>query len=176
VSSISSASWKLFQAIGIAERLEGKGCPIERIWVSDGLAARHAGLRATARRRHADGHHVREPRDAAWHLRDCSAQAAEQLSLFQPDKHGGVWSATWMGCGSHWRAGNKLAGSLLVAAEGRASPTREAARDSRSRQWRYDHVAIVTAFHHEIDHAGTAYEIFYPGGPFALLPMHALAR
>ena len=35
VSSISSASWRLFQAIGIAGRLEGKGCPIERIWVSD---------------------------------------------------------------------------------------------------------------------------------------------
>ena len=37
VSAIASASWKLFSAIGIAARLEGKGCPIDRIWVSDGL-------------------------------------------------------------------------------------------------------------------------------------------
>src|ERR1700759_3932523 len=37
VASIASASWKMFDAIGIAQRLEGRCCPIERIWVSEGL-------------------------------------------------------------------------------------------------------------------------------------------
>ena len=37
VSAISSSSMKLLEAIGLGPALEGKGCPIEQIWVSDGL-------------------------------------------------------------------------------------------------------------------------------------------
>ena len=37
VSAISSSSMKLFEAIGLGPALAGKGCPIEQIWVSDGL-------------------------------------------------------------------------------------------------------------------------------------------
>ena len=59
---------------------------------------------------------------------------------------------------------------LLIAAEGRNSPTRAAA-GIRIAQWRYDHSAIVGAFHHERSHEDVAYEIFYPAGPFALLPL-----
>ena len=37
VSAISSTSYAMLQAIGVARHLDGKGCPIDRIWVSDGL-------------------------------------------------------------------------------------------------------------------------------------------
>jgi 2-octaprenyl-6-methoxyphenol hydroxylase len=37
--------------------------------------------------------------------------------------------------------------------------------------WRYDHMAIVSVLHHQLPHDNVAYEIFYPTGPFALLPM-----
>src|SRR3546814_4025574 len=66
--------------------------------------------------------------------------------------------------------GTVLTASLLVAAEGRHSPTREAAHINVAR-WGYDEVAIITAIHHEKSHENTAYEIFYPDGPFAVLPM-----
>jgi 2-octaprenyl-6-methoxyphenol hydroxylase len=66
--------------------------------------------------------------------------------------------------------GTALSASLLVAAEGRHSPTREAAHINAAR-WTYDEVAIVTAIHHDKPHDNVAYEIFYPDGPFALLPM-----
>jgi len=59
---------------------------------------------------------------------------------------------------------------LLIAAEGRNSPTRTAAGIPVA-TWRYDHAAIVGAFHHERPHDSTAFEIFYPAGPFALLPL-----
>jgi 2-octaprenyl-6-methoxyphenol hydroxylase len=49
---------------------------------------------------------------------------------------------------------------------------REAA-DIRIAQWRYDHVAIVATVTHERAHEAVAYEIFYPDGPFAILPMLA---
>jgi 2-octaprenyl-6-methoxyphenol hydroxylase len=59
---------------------------------------------------------------------------------------------------------------LLVAAEGRNSPMREAA-GIRVARWKYDHSAIVSTLRHERPHDNVAYEIFYPSGPFALLPM-----
>ena len=37
VSAISSTSYAMLKAIGVAQHLDGKGCPIDRIWVSDGL-------------------------------------------------------------------------------------------------------------------------------------------
>ena len=63
-----------------------------------------------------------------------------------------------------------LRAPLLVAAEGRNSPTREAA-GIRVARWKYDHAAIVSTLRHELPHDQVAYEIFYPAGPFALLPM-----
>jgi 2-octaprenyl-6-methoxyphenol hydroxylase len=59
---------------------------------------------------------------------------------------------------------------LLVGAEGRSSPTREAAGIPMAR-WRYDHSAIVATISHQRHHENVAYEIFYPSGPFAILPM-----
>ena len=59
---------------------------------------------------------------------------------------------------------------LLIGAEGRNSPTREAARIPLAR-WRYDHAAIIVGIEHERHHENVAYEIFYPTGPFAILPM-----
>jgi 2-octaprenyl-6-methoxyphenol hydroxylase len=66
--------------------------------------------------------------------------------------------------------GRKLFAPLLVAADGRNSPMREAA-GIRVARWKYDHHAIVSVLRHERPHENVAYEIFYPTGPFALLPM-----
>jgi len=38
-------------------------------------------------------------------------------------------------------------------------------------RWSYDHNAIITAFTHERPHGNIAFEIFYPAGPFAILPL-----
>src|SRR5918997_4429512 len=36
-TAVASASWRMLEAIGVGERLEGQGCPIRSIRVSDGL-------------------------------------------------------------------------------------------------------------------------------------------
>src|SRR3546814_482462 len=36
-TAVASASWRMLEAIGVGERLEGQGCPIQSIRVSDGL-------------------------------------------------------------------------------------------------------------------------------------------
>jgi len=66
--------------------------------------------------------------------------------------------------------GRVIGAPLLVAAEGRNSPMREAA-GIRVARWKYEHSAIVSTLRHEHLHDNVAYEIFYPAGPFALLPM-----
>jgi 2-octaprenyl-6-methoxyphenol hydroxylase len=66
--------------------------------------------------------------------------------------------------------GRLLMAPLLVGAEGRSSPTREAANISLAR-WQYDHVALVMTVSHALWHENVAYEIFTPTGPFAILPM-----
>jgi 2-octaprenyl-6-methoxyphenol hydroxylase len=66
--------------------------------------------------------------------------------------------------------GREVGAPLLVAAEGRNSPMRDAA-GIRVARWKYDHSAIVSTLRHERPHEHVAYEIFYPSGPFALLPM-----
>ncbi len=166
VSAISSASWKLFEAVGIAPHLEGRNCPIERIWVSEGLT-RGALDFAPDADDGAMGTMVenRELRVAI----EATAATVPEITRYQPDK------AVDVARGDHGvtvrlASGAELRASLLIGAEGRGSPTREGAGIPVAR-WAYDHCAMVTAINHEKSHGNTAYEIFYPGGPFALLPM-----
>ncbi|MET0248869.1 MAG: UbiH/UbiF/VisC/COQ6 family ubiquinone biosynthesis hydroxylase [Sphingobium sp.] len=166
VSAISSTSWAMLEAIGVTPFLEGKGCPIDRIWVSDGLEPGALDFVPDAD----DGVMGtmvpnRDLRAALEH----AAGRAQHLTRFQPDRA----TATQRdadGVTLTLASGQTIQGALFVGAEGRNSPTREAA-GIRTTRWQYKHTAMVTAIDHEIPHANTAYEIFYVGGPFALLPM-----
>jgi 2-octaprenyl-6-methoxyphenol hydroxylase len=66
--------------------------------------------------------------------------------------------------------GGSVRGALLAAAEGKASPLRQAA-GIRTVEWRYPQTAIVCTAWHERPHLGIAVEHFLPAGPFAILPM-----
>ncbi len=59
---------------------------------------------------------------------------------------------------------------LLVGAEGRFSPTRSQSSIS-TKTWEYNQMALVAHIQHEKPHNGTAWEIFLPEGPLAVLPM-----
>ena len=166
VSAISSTSYAMLSAIGVARHLQGKGCPIDRIWVSDGLEPGALDFAPDAE----DGvMGIMFPnRDMRVALAQTAAEA-ENLTRFQPDRATHV-DRNADGVTLTLSSGETIHGALLIAAEGRNSPTREAAGINTTR-WTYKHVAMVTAIDHDVPHANTAYEIFYPGGPFALLPM-----
>jgi 2-octaprenyl-6-methoxyphenol hydroxylase len=68
--------------------------------------------------------------------------------------------------------GPRIECQLVVAAEGRNSPLREAARIPVT-TLPYSQTAIVCAISHEKPHHNTALEHFLPSGPFAQLPMCA---
>lgn len=66
--------------------------------------------------------------------------------------------------------GSEFRASLIVAADGRKSPAREAAH-IHMRGWDYDQTGIVVTVSHELPHNGRAEEHFTPDGPFAILPL-----
>ena len=66
--------------------------------------------------------------------------------------------------------GAEIAAALLVAAEGRNSPLREAA-SIKVVGWSYPQTGIVTTVRHDRPHGGRAVQHFLPSGPFAILPL-----
>ncbi len=68
-----------------------------------------------------------------------------------------------------------LRAALVVAADGRPSPTRRAA-GIQVQRFDYHQSGIVCTVAHEKPHHGVAHEHFLPSGPFAILPMHGTAE
>ncbi len=60
--------------------------------------------------------------------------------------------------------------ALVVGAEGRNSPLRQAAGIGTV-GWAYDQHGVVATVSHTHDHGGVAQEYFLPSGPFAILPL-----
>jgi 2-octaprenyl-6-methoxyphenol hydroxylase len=165
-SAISSASMAMFNALNLSEALTGKGCPIERIWISDGLKpgeidfvpAEEDGFLGVMFENRVLRHTLYE-----------AALKRPEISLHMPVDIESI-ERTAAQVAVTLANGKTLAASLLIVAEGRKSATRDQA-GIRTASWQYDHEALVTAITHEKPHRQIAYEIFYPTGPFAILPM-----
>lgn len=165
-SAISTASWNLLCNIGLKERLEPLGCPIAAIAVTDGMKPGRIDF---------------QPKPDEGTLGRMFANRDIRIALFEAARaepliawHSGAEPAQ-RERGAHGVAvtlqdGRTLQGNLLIGAEGRQSPTRAEA-GLVSAKWDYSHRAIVTAITHEKPHDGVAWEIFYPAGPLALLPL-----
>jgi 2-octaprenyl-6-methoxyphenol hydroxylase len=170
-TAVSSSSMRMFRQIGVLDHLPEPGCPIGAIRVADGLAPgaltfepgedgeplgvmhENRYLRAALRARAEAGSRI----DLRW-----KSNIAE---VVRDDFSGQVRLAS----------GEVLSAPLIIGAEGRKSPSREAA-GIRMARWSYRHTAIVSTLAHTVPHEHIAYEIFYPAGPFALLPMTDLAN
>ena len=163
-SAIASASWRMLEAIGLAEKLAPFGCKIRRIEVRDGLSTDALDFTPA---HDALGTMV-ENRILRRVLRE-AALAAEHIDLRMPARAMSVTRGA-AGVVATLDDGQTISADLLVAAEGRNSPTRGAA-GLRTANWKYESAAIISAFDHSLPHDNVAHEIFYPQGPFALLPM-----
>jgi 2-octaprenyl-6-methoxyphenol hydroxylase len=164
-SAVSSSSMRMLRTIGVTDHLAEPGCPIWRIAVADGLEP--GGL-------HFDPDD-NEP--LGWMHENRNLRAALQTRAEAGPNTWLLWKSRITGVerGDHGvivalEDGRKLRAPVLVAADGRNSATREAA-GIRIARWKYNHQAIVSVLRHERPHENVAYEIFFPSGPFALLPM-----
>ena len=165
-SAVSSSSMRMLEATGVADHFPAPGCPIRKIQVADGLEPGGLAFEPEAGDDPLGQMHENRHLRAALRAR---AEAGRQLWLLWKSRVAGVDRGDH-GVVVALEDGRKLCAPLLIAADGRNSPMREAA-GIRIARWRYDHCAIVSVLRHERPHDNVAYEIFYPSGPFALLPM-----
>ncbi|MFM5916818.1 MAG: FAD-dependent monooxygenase [Novosphingobium sp.] len=165
-SAISTASWNLFTNIGLADRLEPLGCPISSIAVTDGMKPGRIDFQPGKD----DGSLGRMFANRDIRLALFEAARAEPAISWVSGVEPVARERSEHGVSVVLNDGRKLEASLLVGAEGRQSPTRAEA-GLNSARWDYSHRAFVTAITHEKPHEGVAWEIFYPAGPLALLPL-----
>ena len=165
-SAISTASWNLFRNIGIAEGLEPYACPISSIAVLDQMKPGRIDF-------------TPEPHEGS--LGRMFANRQLRLALFEAAAKEPLieWLAPVdvasrergeFGVSATLGDGRVVEAALMVGAEGRSSPSREE-EGLKMATWDYQHRAIITGLDHEKSHDNVAWEIFYPAGPFALLPM-----
>ncbi len=165
-SAISTASWNLFGNIGLAERLEPHACPIANIAVTDGMKPGRIDFQPAPH----EGSLGRMFANRTLRLALFEAAKAEPLIAWHSRAEVVERERGEFGVSAMLADGAKLEAALMVAAEGRNSPTREEAGITVAK-WDYRHRAIVTVLGHEKPHENVAWEIFYPAGPFALLPL-----
>ena len=171
VTAISSSSWKLFDAMGIGPNMVDDARPIRRIEVRDG--AQGAPLDFQTQAEDLPLGRMLENRVLRRELWASIQKATHVTRKF------GTRAAS-VDRGDHGVTATLDDGSvhhapLLLVCEGRHSSTRAEAGISVA-AWDYASISIVTAMDHSQPHGDTAHQIFYPGGPVALLPMNPGTR
>jgi 2-octaprenyl-6-methoxyphenol hydroxylase len=166
-TAISTASWHMFANIGIAQGLEEFACDIASIAVTD----QNKPGRIDFQPDESQGTLGRMFPNRRLRLALFEAAAAEPLINWVARAEVTERQRSEFGVAAVLASGEKLKGRLMVAAEGRQSPTREEAGFALAK-WDYQHCAVIAGLTHEKPHDNVAWEIFYPAGPFALLPMN----
>ncbi len=171
--AIAAASQRVMAAAGVWNALPLAPGPIREIRVSDG----RAGRRASPFFLHFDVAELDSEADAfGWMVEARSLRMALNARLaahpavrvFAPAT--ATVERRTAGATLALGDGTVIAARLVVAAEGRASPLREAA-GIRTTRLAYRQHGVVCAIAHERPHEGVALEHFLPAGPFAQLPM-----
>ncbi|MEO1729794.1 MAG: FAD-dependent monooxygenase [Pseudomonadota bacterium] len=166
-TAISTASWHMFTNIGIAEGLEEFACDISAIAVTDQQKPGRIDFQPEPH----EGTLGRMFPNRRLRLALFEAAGEEPLINWVSKAEVIERQRSEYGVAAVLASGEKLKGRLMVAAEGRQSPTREEAGISLAK-WDYKHRAIIAGLTHEKPHDNVAWEIFYPAGPFALLPLN----
>lgn len=173
--AVARGSKAVLEAAGIWARLGDRPCPILGIRVSDGAPGRPASPFTLDFDPEdlPDG----EGEPFGWlvearHLRialNAQLPRIENLRCFAPATVTAV-AREAEGATITLADGTSMRAKLIVAAEGRESPLREAA-GIRVTRFAYRQAALVCAVAHERPHNHVAVEHFLPAGPFAILPL-----
>lgn len=172
VCALSYASVRMFQALGVWDRLEKHAQPITDILVTDGRLGKEPSpfslhFDAAEAQTNALGHIVENR-----HTRTALFATASTLSNLRLVAPAALTNLAYQGGGivATLANGETVKASLAIAADGRDSPMREL-MGLRIISWSYAQWGIVATVAHEKPHNGVAYEHFLPAGPFAILPM-----
>ena len=171
-SAVALGSWRVFEAIGVAERLHRDTQSILDIRVADGRVSQGISplFLHFDHREIGEGPfgYMIENRAIRRALFDTSL-SLDNLQVVAPHSVNEV-TRDATGVVAVLDDGRRIAARLIAAADGRASATRANA-GIRVRETRYPQTSLVATVRHERAHNGVAVEQFLPSGPFAMLPM-----
>jgi 2-octaprenyl-6-methoxyphenol hydroxylase len=169
-TAIAYGSQQVLKGIGVWDALSVHAEPIREIRVADGNSPLFLHYDRADIGAEALGYIV-ENRSLRGALQD-RAEALPNLALYAPSA---VEQVDFGAAQARLTLadGRRIAASLIVGADGRESPMREAAG---IKTWRksYRQIAIVCVVRHAEPHRGVAVEHFRAAGPFAILPMPTL--
>lgn len=166
-SAIAWGSAQALRGIGLWQKLEPHAAPIEEIRVSDG----ESRLFLHYDHEQVGGNPLGYIIENRFTRRALYARLAElaSVTLLAPAQAVRVERAL-AGVTVGLADGRAIRARLVIAADGRESPTRRAAGIGAMR-WSYHQTGIVCAITHDKPHRGMAHERFLPAGPFAVLPL-----
>ena len=170
VSALTAGSVRILQGLGVWEAIRPEAEPIRGMVVWDGDRAGTIGF--SAEEAGLDSLGAMAPNGAVAEALQAAGRGAGNVDWLCPaqwrDLVRGPWGAALTvetGTGSR-----RLLASVVVGADGRDSPLRQAA-GLRTVGWSYGQSAIVAEIRPERPHRGRAYQRFLRGGPVALLPL-----
>ncbi len=166
-TALGNASRRIFQGLGVWERIAPEAAAIRTIHVSDAGRFGFARLNAAEQGIDAFGYVVpnRVIGAALWE----KLQGAKNVILRVPARPEQVEIGE---SGVTFRVGDEsVSARLVVAADGAHSAVRAAANIAADVE-DYDQIAIVANVSADRPHDGTAYERFTQSGPLAVLPLH----
>jgi 2-octaprenyl-6-methoxyphenol hydroxylase len=171
-TALSAASKGLLSVLGIWPELAGNAQPIASIEITDSsldapLRPHFLGFDDDLRPGES-GAYMIENADLTRALGPALAREPA-IAVFASDSVTG-FSATPFAIEAKRANGGPTTAKLLVAADGKRSRLRNAAR-IKCVSWSYPQVGIVTTVKHEKPHRRKAVQHFLPGGPFAILPL-----
>ncbi len=167
--AVALGSMQLLQMLGVWAGIEDHAQPIRDIHVAEGLPAGAPLL-------HFDPRELDEGR-VGWIVEDrwlrgallTAMEGVADLIQLAPVEVAGVDFES-SGATVRLAGGEALTAPLVIACDGRRSAVAEAAGIRRLR-WGYGQTGLVNAIEHELPHNGLAHQSFFPGGPFAVLPL-----
>ena len=171
-SAITASARRMFEALGIWEKVAHEAQAMEEIIVTDSVnpgdrrpVLLHFG--ADDMGGQPSAHMIENRHLYGAMLEEVLASSHIKLTVGQTASHytfGPGLAVVTLADGTALRA------PLIVAADGRNSPAREAA-GIKLIGWPYDQMGLVASVEHELPHHGRAEELFTPSGPFAILPL-----
>jgi len=166
-------SQRLMQVLGLWDAIADKAQPIRDVEVDEGAPS---AAMSRAPLLHFDPRELDEGR-VGWIVEDRwlrgplmdALAAAANITELAPVEIAGI-DYDSAGATVRLQDGRTLAAPLVIAGDGRRSVIAEVAGIRRLR-WGYGQTGLVNAIAHEFPHQGVAHQSFFPGGPFAVLPL-----
>ena len=169
VSAVSPRSREILERLGIWQQLEAaRLCHYEKMFVWHQPGSASVALDAVELARDNLGTIVENRMIQQTLHRACSGRA--EIEWFQPDQIEALIDNNDRGVELRLSSGRMLKAALLIAADGRHSPTRKLAQ-IESTSGRYQQTAFVANINTEQPHQQTAWQRFLKTGPLAFLPL-----